>query len=58
MMFNQFQAMREGEALQQERMKEAETERLYKELGYDNPKISPAWLIIIILLLITMVSVY
>ena len=54
-MLNQFQAMREGEALQQERMKEAETERLYKELGYSRPNIPFIWLMLIILSIIAII---
>lgn len=55
-MFNEFLAVREGEERQQQRLKDAEKYRLYKELGYKDYKIS-RWVLLFIVLILVMAIV-
>ena len=57
-MFNEFLAIRKGEELQQQRLKDAEDYRLYKELKQTGSKISSWMVLLIVLFLITMIVAY
>jgi len=57
-MFNEFLAIPKSEELQQQRLKDAEDFKLYKEASHKNYKVSSWVLLLIIIFLITTLVSY